>query len=67
MVHKIVQLYQDEGLRNRIVQNARETVKQFTWARAADKLERLLISIYQDTIRLRKVEMVCDEGTQSGR
>jgi glycosyltransferase involved in cell wall biosynthesis len=50
MVHRIVQLYQDEMLRNRISQNALRTAQQFTWARAADKLEQLLISIYQEKV-----------------
>jgi hypothetical protein len=46
MVYRIVQLYLDEALRNRISQNALKTAQQFTWSEAADKLEQFLTSIY---------------------
>ncbi|MHC4212022.1 MAG: glycosyltransferase family 4 protein [Planctomycetota bacterium] len=50
MVQKIVRLYQDEELRKRICTNAMKTVEEFTWSRAADKLEKYLCSIYDDNV-----------------
>jgi glycosyltransferase involved in cell wall biosynthesis len=51
MVDKIVLLYRDEQLRNRICANAMKTVKKFSWPKAVDKLESYLITIYDNEHR----------------
>jgi len=38
-------LLNNDGLRRRIVKNARETVKNFNWGSSIDKLERVLQTI----------------------
>lgn len=48
MVDKIVLLYEDEQLRKKICANAAKTVQEYSWTNSVDKLERYLISIYND-------------------
>lgn len=50
MVYKIMMLYKDDNLRERICANAMKTVQGFTWPQAVDKLEEYLYSIYNKSI-----------------
>lgn len=55
MAYKIMLLYRNEQLRKKICANAMKTVQEYSWPKAAEKLEKHLYSIYENHIRKRRI------------